>query len=68
MMVQKVDKLELGPKEDGSRVLAANTNYATTIRAPVIKKTKLKFIQLPRWRSISFLVVVVVEGTSLRTP
>lgn len=45
-----------------AKLLAVNTEYATVVTAPQIKKNKLKFIQLSKVDESQILAVIVVEG------
>ena len=45
------------------RVLARNTQYATMISTPQVRRNKLKFIQLSRVDAHQLLAVIVIEGT-----
>lgn len=65
LLLEKEDKMEHLLKQV-ARVLALNTNYATMISAPFIKKNKLKFIQLSKVDKNQLLVVVVVEGNVIK--
>lgn len=64
-MVQRVDRLEQLLKQV-ARFLAANTNYATMISGPDVKKSKVKFLQLSRIAGEKLLVTVVVEGNIVK--
>lgn len=64
-MVQRVDRLEQLLKQV-ARFLAANTNYATMISGPSVKKSKVKFLQLSRIAGEKLLVTVVVEGNIVK--
>ncbi len=59
---EKMDKV----LKNVAKVLANNTNYATVVSAPQIKRNKLKFIQLTRMNDKQILAVIVVEGNVIR--
>lgn len=65
MLLEKEDKMDLLLKQV-AKVLAVNTNYATMISAPQIKKNKLKFIQLSKVDVRQILAVIVVEGNVIK--
>ena len=48
------------------KVLARNTQYATMISAPQVKRNKLKFIQLSRVDARQILAVIVIEGNVIK--
>lgn len=64
-LLQKVDKME-NLLQQVAKVLAANTNYATMVTAPLYKDTKLKFIQLSQVDENQLLAVIVVEGNVIK--
>ncbi len=65
MMVKKVDKLEQMLKQV-VKVLATNTNYASLITSPKNQKNKLKFIQLSLVDASQLLVVMMLEGNTIK--
>jgi len=65
MLLEKEDKMEQLLKQV-AKVLAVNTNYATMISAPQLKRNKLKFIQLSRVDVDQLLLVVVAEGNIIK--
>lgn len=64
-LIEKVDKVE-ELLQNVAKVLAVNTNYATMISSPQIKKNKLKFIQLTLVETTKILAVIVLEGNIIR--
>lgn len=64
-LIDKVDKVE-ELLQNVAKLLAANTNYATMISSPQIKKNKLKFIQLTLVEPTKILAVIVLEGNIIR--
>lgn len=65
VLVQRQDRMETLLKQV-ARVLAQNTQYATMVSAPQIKRNKLKFIQLSRVDAGQLLAVIVVEGNVIK--
>lgn len=65
MLVERQDKMETLLKQV-VKVLAQNTQYATMISAPQIKRNKLKLIQLSRVDAGQLLAVIVVEGNVIK--
>lgn len=65
MLVERQDKMETLLKQV-ARVLARNTQYATMISAPQVKRNKLKFIQLSRVDARQILAVIVIEGNVIK--
>ena len=65
MLVERQDKMETLLKQV-ARVLAQNTQYATMISAPQLKRNKLKFIQLSRVEANQVLAVIVTEGNIIK--
>ena len=65
MLVERQDKMETLLKQV-ARVLAQNTQYATMISAPQVKRNKLKFIQLSRVDANQILAVIVIEGNVIK--
>lgn len=64
-LIDKVDRVE-ELLQNVARLLAADTNYATMISSPQIKKNKLKFIQLTLVEPTKILAVIVLEGNVIR--
>ncbi len=65
MLVERQDKMETLLKQV-AKVLARNTQYATMISAPQVKRNKLKFIQLSRVDARQILAVIVIEGNVIK--
>ena len=65
MLVERQDKMELLLKQV-VKVLAQNTQYATMISAPQMRRNKLKFIQLSRVDFHQILAVIVIEGNVIK--
>lgn len=65
MLLEKEGKMDHLLKQV-VKVLASNTNYATMISAPRMKRTKLKFIQLSRVDSNQIIAVIVAEGNVIK--
>lgn len=65
VLLKKQDRLE-NMLQEVAKLLAANTNYASMISAPVIKKNKIKFIQLSQVDPENILAVIVIEGNVVR--
>lgn len=65
MLVERQDKMETLLKQV-AKVLAQNTQYATMISAPQVKRNKLKFIQLSRVDANQILAVIVIEGNVIK--
>ena len=63
--LEKVDRLEK-LLQQVVKVLADNTNYATMISAPAVKRNKIKFMQLSTVDDEQLLVVIVAEGNIVR--
>lgn len=64
-LIDKVDRVE-ELLQNVAKLLAADTNYATMISSPQIKKNKLKFIQLTLVEPTKILAVIVLEGNIIR--
>lgn len=64
-LIDKVDKVE-ELLQNVAKLLATNTNYATMISSPMMKKNKLKFIQLTLMEPTKILAVVVMDGNVIR--
>ncbi len=65
MLLDKEEKLENLLKQV-ARTLAVDTNYATMISAPQIRKNKLKFIQISKVDSEHLLATIVIEGNVIK--
>lgn len=65
MLVERQDKMENLLKQV-VRVLARNTQYATMISTPQVRRNKLKFIQLSRVDAHQLLAVIVIEGNVIK--
>ena len=65
MLVERQGKMETLLKQV-AKVLARNTQYATMISAPQVKRNKLKFIQLSRVDARQILAVIVIEGNVIK--
>ncbi len=65
MLLDKEEKLETLLKQV-ARTLAVDTNYATMISAPQIKKNKLKFIQISKVDDEHLLATIVIEGNVIK--
>ncbi len=65
VLLEKQDRLE-NLLQDVAKLLATNTNYASMISAPTIRRNKIKFVQLSQVDASTILAVVVVEGNIVR--
>ena len=65
LLVERQEKMETMLKQV-AKGLAANTQYATMISAPTVKRNKLKFIQLSRVDANQLLAVIVIEGNIIK--
>lgn len=65
VLVEKEDKLENLLKQV-AKLLAANTQYASMISAPLVQRNKIKFIQLTQIDPEQVLAVIVIEGNLIR--
>ena len=65
LLVERQEKMETMLKQV-AKVLAANTQCATMISAPTVKRNKLKFIQLSRVDANQLLAVIVIEGNIIK--
>ena len=65
LLVERQEKMETMLKQV-AKVLATNTQYATMISAPTVKRNKLKFIQLSRVDANQLLAVIVIEGNIIK--
>ena len=65
MLLDKEEKLETLLKQV-AKTLAIDTNYATMISAPQIKKNKLKFIQISKVDDEHLLATIVIEGNVIK--
>ena len=65
LLLETEDKMDRVLK-NVAKVLATNTNYATVVSAPQIKRNHLKFIQLSKVDEHQILAVIVAEGNVVR--
>ena len=65
MLLDKEEKLENLLKQV-AKTLAKDTNYATMISAPQIRKNKLKFIQISKVDDEHLLATIVIEGNVIK--
>lgn len=65
VLIQKQDHLET-LLQQVSKMLASNTEYASMVSAPAIRKNKIKFIQLSQIDLKTILAVIVIEGNIVR--
>ena len=65
MLLDKEEKLENLLKQV-AKTLAVDTNYATMISAPQIRKNKLKFIQISKVDEAHLLATIVIEGNVIK--
>ncbi len=65
MLLDKEEKLENLLKQV-AKTLAIDTNYATMISAPQIRKNKLKFIQISKVDDGHLLATIVIEGNVIK--
>lgn len=65
MLLDKEEKLENLLKQV-AKTLAVDTNYATMISAPQIRKNKLKFIQISKVDTEHLLATIVIEGNVIK--
>ena len=59
VLLQKQDRLE-NLLQQVAKLLAANTQYASMISSPVIRRNKIKFIQLSQLDENNILAVIVL--------
>ena len=64
-MLEKTDKVDK-VLQQAARVLAANTNYATMVSAPVNNRNTLKFIQLSQVDEEQIVAVIVMGGNVIK--
>ncbi|CUX47748.1 heat-inducible transcriptional repressor HrcA [Clostridium sp. C105KSO13] len=64
-MLEKTDKVDKVLKQ-AAKVLAANTNYATMVSAPVNNRNTLKFIQLSQVDAEQVVAVIVLGGNVIK--
>lgn len=64
-LLEKQDRLE-NLLQKVAKLLAANTNYASMISSPMVRRNKIKFIQLSQVDEGSILAVIVLEGNLIR--
>lgn len=65
LLLEKQDRLET-MLQQVARLLADNTNYTSMISSPVVKRNKIKFIQLSQVDEHTVLAVIVLEGNVIR--
>ena len=65
MLLDKEEKLENLLKQV-AKTLAIDTNYATMISAPQLRKNKLKFIQISKVDNEHLLATIVIEGNVIK--
>ena len=65
VILEKTDKVERVLKQ-AAKVLAANTNYATLVSAPVNRRNTLKFIQLSQVDEEQIVAVIVMSGNVIK--
>ena len=65
MLLDKEEKLEKLLKQV-AKTLAVDTNYASMISAPMIRRNKLKFVQLSRVDEEHLLTTIVIEGNVIK--
>ena len=65
VMLEKTDRVEKVLKQ-AAKVLAANTNYATLVSSPVIRRNTLKFIQLSQVDARQIVAVIVMSGNVIK--
>ena len=61
VLLQKQDRLE-NLLQQVAKLLAANTQYASMISSPVIRRNKIKFIQLSQLDENNILAVIVLDS------
>lgn len=64
-LLERQDKLET-LLQKVAKLLASNTNYASMISSPVMRRNKIKFIQLSQVDTNNILAVIVLEGNLIR--
>lgn len=65
ILLEREDKMESILKQM-AKMLATNTNYATMISAPQVKRNKIKFMQLSRVDKRQILITIVIEGNVIK--
>ena len=65
MLLDKEEKLEKLLKQV-AKTLAVDTNYASMISAPLIRRNKLKFVQISRVDEVHLLTTIVIEGNLIK--
>ena len=65
VLLQKQDRLE-SLLQQVAKLLAVNTQYASMISSPVMRRNKIKFIQLSQLDDSNILAVIVLEGNLIR--
>lgn len=64
-MLEKTDEVDKVLKQ-AAKVLAANTNYATMVSAPINRRNTLKFIQLSQVNEEQIVAVIVMSGNVIK--
>ncbi len=64
-VIEKTEKMEK-VLQQVVKMLAVNTNYATMISAPSMKRNKVKFIQLSHVDDRQLVAVIVMEGNIVK--
>lgn len=65
LMLEKTDQVDKVLKR-AAKVLAANTNYATMVSTPMLRKNTLKFIQLSQVDDEQIVAVIVMNGNVIK--
>lgn len=65
ILLEREDKMESILRQM-AKMLATNTNYATMISAPQVKRNKIKFMQLSRVDKRQILITIVIEGNVIK--
>ena len=65
MLLDKEEKLEKLLKQV-AKTLAVDTNYASMISTPMIKRNKLKFVQISRVDTEHLLTTILIEGNVIK--
>ena len=65
LLLEKQDRLET-MLQQVAKLLADNTNYTSMISTPMVRRNKIKFIQLSQVDENSVLAVIVMEGNMIR--
>lgn len=65
LMLEKTDQVDKVLKR-AAKVLATNTNYATMVSTPMLRKNTLKFIQLSQVDDEQIVAVIVMNGNVIK--